>query len=86
MSNKGIYILDSMYLDDLLSHFLGPPPINYTTHPRCTALTYGGTQATSVVAPMIVTGSATATSSTVDGHDHTVNSLGKYFDGVLTIM
>ena len=48
-----------------------PPPINYTTHPRYTALTCGGTQAASVAlaAPMIITGVVTATSSSVDGHN-----------------
>jgi hypothetical protein len=48
-----------------------PPPINYTTHPRCTALPYGGTQAASAAAHTI-TGAATETSSTVDGHDHSL--------------
>ena len=49
-----------------------PPPINYTTHPRFTALPYGGTQTASAAAPTIVTGAATETSSTVDGHDHSL--------------
>ena len=58
-----------------------PPPINYTTHPRYTALTCGGTQAASVAlaAPTIVTGAVTATSSSVDGHDRIVDSFGEAF-------
>ena len=58
-----------------------PPPINYTTHPRYTALTCRGTQAASVAlaAPTIVTGAVTATSSSVDGHDCIGDLFGEAF-------
>lgn len=51
MCKKGMYWLSNFLCINLkityLYLFLGPPPINYATHPRRSALTPGGTQAAS---------------------------------------